>query len=142
MKKYEFTGETKMLGGITLRRIRALISFGSVTAGDVGGWIESEKNLSHASNAWVYGNARVSGEAQVYGAADVLTIGPIGSRSATLTIHPDTTCGVRFTTGCFSGSRDEFVAAVAERHPSGKYRDQYDLAVKLADITIVTAEIK
>lgn len=136
MKKYEFTGETKMLGGITLRRIRALISFGSVTAGDVGGWIESEKNLSHASNAWVSGNARV------YGAADVLTIGPIGSRSATLTIHPDTTCGVRFTTGCFSGSRDEFVAEVAERHPSGKYRDQYDLAVKLADITIVTAEIK
>jgi hypothetical protein len=69
MKKYEFTGETKMLGGITLRRIRALISFGSVTAGDVGGWIESEKNLSHASNAWVLGDAQVYGNAQVSGNA-------------------------------------------------------------------------
>ena len=30
MKKYEFTGETKVMAGVTLKRIRALISFGFV----------------------------------------------------------------------------------------------------------------
>lgn len=47
MKKYEFTGETKVIAGVTLKRIRALISFGFVVKGEIGGFIESEKNLSH-----------------------------------------------------------------------------------------------
>ena len=62
--KYEFTGEKKVVLGITLRRIRALVSFGLVVKGKVGGWIEKEDNLSQVSgDAWVYGNARVSGDA-------------------------------------------------------------------------------
>lgn len=52
-------------GSITLRRIRAVKEFGFIKAGDVGGWIESEKNLSHDDNAWVGGNARVNGDAWV-----------------------------------------------------------------------------
>lgn len=47
MKKYEFTGETKIVVGVTLKRIRALISFGFVVKGEIGGFIEDEKNLSH-----------------------------------------------------------------------------------------------
>lgn len=60
-----------------LFRIKALISFGNVRAGDVGGYIEKEENLSQYGNAWVYGdarvygNARVSGDARVYGNAEV-----------------------------------------------------------------------
>lgn len=57
MKKYEFTGETKIRCGITLHRIRALKDFGVVCAGDIGGWIEKESNLSHEGNCWVYGEA-------------------------------------------------------------------------------------
>ena len=38
--KYEFTGETKIEFGVTLRRIRAKASFGIVTKGDLGGWID------------------------------------------------------------------------------------------------------
>lgn len=54
--KYEFTGETKEVPGGTLKRIRALVTIGlSASAGDVGGWVESEENLSQAS-----GDARVS----------------------------------------------------------------------------------
>jgi len=78
MKKYEFTGETKALdNGVILHRIRALRGFGSVKAGDLGGWIERESNLSHKGNcwvfddAWVFGNALVSGNALVYGYAQV-----------------------------------------------------------------------
>ena len=51
MKKYEFTGEEKEVFGRTLYRIRAVRDFANVHSGDVGGWIESEKNLSHANNA-------------------------------------------------------------------------------------------
>ncbi len=71
MKKYEFTGKTKNSAGVILHQIRALIDFGNVKLGDLGGWIESEKNLSQEGNAWVYDNARVHGDARVYGNAQV-----------------------------------------------------------------------
>lgn len=46
MKKFELTSETKVVWGKTLFRIKALISFGNVTVGDLGGFIEKESNLS------------------------------------------------------------------------------------------------
>ena len=70
-RKYEFTGETRNWVGRTLHRIRAVRDCGDVKAGDLGGWIETESNLSNDGNAWVYGNARVYGDARVYGNADV-----------------------------------------------------------------------
>lgn len=47
-KKYEFTD------GILFHRIRALKDFGDVKKGDFGGCIESEDNLSHEGNCWIY----------------------------------------------------------------------------------------
>lgn len=70
-KKYELTTETKVVDGKTLYRIKALIAFRDVHAGDVGGFVESDTNLSHDGNAWVYDNAWVSGNAWVYGNAKV-----------------------------------------------------------------------
>ena len=65
-RKYEFTGETKNTPwGITVRKIVALRDFGNVEAGETGGWIEKEENLSHGSDCWVYGEARVCDEARV-----------------------------------------------------------------------------
>ncbi len=71
--KYEFAGEEKSFLGITLKRIRAIrdIEKYGVKAGDVGGWIEKEENLSQSGNAWVYGDAQVYGDAWVYGNAQV-----------------------------------------------------------------------
>ena len=69
MKKYELTSETRDFLGRTLYRIKALVSFGDVRAGDLGGWVEGEQNLGQDGNAWVYGNAMVSGNARVYGNA-------------------------------------------------------------------------
>ena len=71
MKKYELTGEVKVKFGVTFKRIRALIDFGNVKKGELGGFIEKEENLSHENNAWVYGNAKVYGDAWVYGNAEV-----------------------------------------------------------------------
>ena len=73
MKKYELTDEIKTVVGHTLHRIRACVDVGNnVKAGDFGGWIESEINLSHdgdawvCDNAWVHGNAVVCDNAVVY----------------------------------------------------------------------------
>ena len=71
MKKYELTTETIQFAGRTLHRIKALRDIGSVKAGELGGWIESEENLSQADNAWVYNNAKVFDKARVYGDAAV-----------------------------------------------------------------------
>jgi predicted acyltransferase (DUF342 family) len=75
-KKYEFTGEVHPKNP-SLKRIRAVRNFGAVKEGDLGGWIESEANLSHSCTCWVsddakvYWDARVYGNVRVYGNAEV-----------------------------------------------------------------------
>lgn len=64
-KKYELTNETINYGGHVLHRIKALINFGDVKAGQLGGWIESENNLSQWGYCWVYQDAKVFGNAKV-----------------------------------------------------------------------------
>lgn len=71
MKKYRLTNETIEVEGHTLHRIEAVRDFGDVKAGDKGGYIESERNLSHNGECWIYGEARVFGAAKVSGAARV-----------------------------------------------------------------------
>ena len=81
-KKYERTGETLWYGGVELHRIRAVRDFTlcngvTVRAGELGGWLEYDGNLSHLGSAWVsgdarvYGSARVCCDAKVYGSARV-----------------------------------------------------------------------
>ena len=72
MKKYELTDEKKTFNGKTLSRIRALRSFGRVSKGDLGGWVEGEMNLSHTNDAWIYDNAAVYDKARVSDDAKVL----------------------------------------------------------------------
>ena len=70
MKKFKLTSEFIVdISGVKLFRIKALIEFGNVKAGDLGGYIEKEENLSHMGDAWVSGDARISGDAQVFGDA-------------------------------------------------------------------------
>ena len=64
-RKYELTNETREFKGRVLHRIRALKDFGSVRAGDLGGWIEKEDNLSQLGACWVFENAQVYGTALV-----------------------------------------------------------------------------
>lgn len=70
MNKYKL-GNRKILSGRLLYRIVALKSFGRIKAGDVGGWVESKKNLSQAGNCWVHDEARVFDDARVYDNAQV-----------------------------------------------------------------------
>lgn len=43
----------------TLYPIEALRDFGHVRKGDVGGYIQSEENLSHEGNCWVHSNCYI-----------------------------------------------------------------------------------
>ena len=168
MKKYEFTGETKtvpfLFKDVTLHRIQAITSFASVVAGELGGWIEKEENLSHKGDAWVYSNAKVCGNAEVRGngvvrgnaevrgdavvsenaevfsVRHVLVIGPIGSRNAFTTFYYDKDNEITVQCGCFIGKIDKFLEKVAQTHgdSKSKYAQVYRKAVELAKLQILT----
>ena len=74
-KKYELTQTTKnfvhMAQEITLYQIRALKSFENIKKGELGGWVESEENLSQEGTSWVSENGKIFGHAEVYGRAKV-----------------------------------------------------------------------
>jgi len=69
-KKYTLirTGKTTVFGR-PLFQVKALFSFGIVRKGELGGFIEKEKNLSQEGKCWVYGDACVCGDACVSGDA-------------------------------------------------------------------------
>ena len=65
-KKYELTDETIKCEGRTLHRIKALRDVNdNVKAGDLGGWVESENNLSQDGKCWIYDEATVFDDARV-----------------------------------------------------------------------------
>ena len=78
-KKYELTNEVMEYDGHILHRIKALKDFTIyfnindklyryyVYKDDLGGWVESEKNLSQKGNCWVCNDSYVIGNAVVSG---------------------------------------------------------------------------
>jgi hypothetical protein len=68
MKKYELVKTDAIeVRDKTLYRIRALQSFATIAAGELGGYIQGEANLSHEGNAWVFDDALVYGKAHLSG---------------------------------------------------------------------------
>ena len=138
-KRWEFTGETKIHFGITLKRIRASAEFilkcGIVIhKGELGGWIEKESNLSGdawvCDNAYVYGNACVCGDARVYGGARVCGDAKVKSSEdycvykniwSSLRCFTYTRSNKMWSVGCFYGTGDELIAkAYKDSEKSGK----------------------
>ena len=142
MKKYELTSETKIVFGHVLYRIKALSSFGYVSAGDLGGFLESEKNLSQNGNAWVSGNAEVYGNAEVSKIGSIFWIGAVGSRNDTATFFRCTDGVIRVTCGCFFGNLDEFAKKVRKTHGDNDHAKVYMLAIDMAKIRISTEKEK
>ena len=156
MKKYELTGEVKVKFGVTFKRIRALIDFGNVKKGELGGFIEKEENLSHENNAWVYDDAWVSGNAEVYddawvygdawvsgnaevsGNADYVLIGRVGSRFGFTTFFRNKNNEIYVSCGCFLGTLAKFRKKVKETHGTDtKYAKVYQAAADLAEMQIL-----
>jgi len=65
IKRYELTQNRDNQG---LYQIRAILDnpLWNVKAGDVGGWVESENNLSQEGMGWISEGASVQGEALVH----------------------------------------------------------------------------
>ena len=87
MKKYEINSEN---------RVVALINFGNVKIGDVGGFIGSEKNLSHYGLCWVFGNAQVFGNAWVFGECSKTPVVISGLKYPITIIDSDLRVGCQF----------------------------------------------
>ena len=134
--------------GCKLYRIKALKDFHNVIEGEVGGYIESERNLSHEGDAWVCGNARVSDSARVSGDAwvsgdarvcgdawvlnrrSVVWFSNVGTENGTLTVYCGKN-GLIATRGCFTGSVEEFLAKSSEVHDE-KTKREYELLIEVA----------
>lgn len=82
-KKYRLTTETMCFDGVTLHRIQALKDFGNVEAGELGGWIECERNLSQSGNCWIAMEAKVYDGAEI-GDNAVLTRKAIACGNSTI----------------------------------------------------------
>ena len=128
MKKYEFTGETKVVDGITLNRIRAIRDFGNVKAGDIGGWIAKEENLSHEGEAEVCGSAEVCGEAKVTVISDYIVFKNWWSSGRYFTW---TRSNDMWRVGCFYGTGEELIKkAYEDSEISGR---EYERIVKYVE---------
>ena len=154
MKKFELTSESIVKFGKTLYRIRALVAFGDVKEGELGGFLEKEENLSQDGDAWVCENATVSGDATVCGNAIVrgdatvsgdawvfktshyLVIGPMGSRNGFTTFFRTKNLFIGVSCGCFRGNVDEFIKKVKETHGDNKHAKTYLTAAELAKMQI------
>ena len=143
MKKFELTSEFVTFLGKKLFRIKALVAFGDVAEGELGGFIEKENNLDQSGDAWVYGdarvygNARVSGDAWVYGNArvqccrDYSAASCFGSENRTTTFFRTKDNGISVRCGCFYGTLEEFREKVKERHGDSRLAKEY---LMLADL--------
>ena len=139
MKKFELTSETKInIFGKKLFRIKALISFADVEAGETGGWVEKEGNVNQSGNAWVYGDAKVSGnawvsgDAKVSGDADYTTIHGFGTQFRTTTFFRCKDKKVRVACGCFFGTIPEFREQVKNTR-KGKIAEEYLMIADLME---------
>lgn len=152
-KKYRLTEETKEWCGRTLHRIEALKDFGDVKAGDKGGWIAKEENLSHQGDAWVYGEARVSdsacvsGSARVSGSAWVCDWARVSDSADYIVFKNWWSSGRYFTwtrsnnmwkVGCFYGTGEELIKkAYADSEKSGR---EYERIVKYVESILADEE--
>ena len=157
MKKFELTSESIVnIFGKKLFRIKALVEFGNVKEGELGGFVEKEENLSHEGNAWVsgdarvfgnawvsgdarvFGNAWVSGDARVFGDAwvfgnaDYATVKGFGTEYRTTTFFKCKDGVTRVRCGCFYGDLEEFRKQVKNTR-EGKIAEEYLMIADLME---------
>ena len=135
MKKFELTNEfITNTFGTKLFRIRALVEFGDVEAGELGGYVEKESNLGHDDNAWVYGDAQVSGDARVCGNGDYAYAHGFGSVNRTTTFFRLKDGGVGVRCGCFYGTLAQFRDKIRETHGETKKAQEYLMLADLMEL--------
>ena len=137
MKKFELTAEfVTNVFGKKLFRIKALVAFGNVEKGELGGFIEKEDNLSHSGNAWVSGNAQVSGD------ADYAVVTGFGRYFRATTFFRCKDKILRVQCGCFYGDLAQFRKIVKKTHGYSKYAKEYLAIADLMELHFSDEEEK
>lgn len=84
-KKYELVDTGNLyVEKMRIYRVRALRDFGDVKKGDLGGFVQSEKNLSHRGNCWIYDDAIVCDNSFVGGNGKVKGTSKLHTNSAVI----------------------------------------------------------
>lgn len=81
---FNYTCVCRIEHRVKLYRIRALIDFNDIKAGDLGGYVESYNNLSQKGNCWVYDNAKIYSHASVYHHAKIKNVAQVGGNAEVL----------------------------------------------------------
>lgn len=150
--KYEFTGKTKTYGAVTVRQIRR------TSDNRLGGWLESQSNLSHAGSCWVsrnasvYGYARVYGDAQIMGAACVCDCADIGHTAKvsnqarvgghTTMLQNSVVSGNAILDGHVELRQDVTVTGQAELHGTVRLRGHFGNTVTVSGNVRITGELR
>ena len=119
--------------GIKLFQIKCTRNIKWAKIGDLGGWVESEKNLS-GDDAWVSGDARVSGDAEVSGNDNHCGFDCFGSCNRHTHAYITKSKEVEITCGCFRGSIKEFEEQIHKKHFGTIYEKQYMAIVNVIKI--------
>lgn len=106
--------------------LKHLFLFGPISAGEKGGWVEKEENLSQSGNAYVSGNACVCDN------ADYTTIHGFGTQFRTTTFFRCKDKEIRVSCGCFFGTISEFREQV-KRTRKGKIAEEYLMIADLME---------
>ena len=130
--------------GHTLYRIEALKDFSDVKKGDKGGFVESEENLSHNGDCWVYGDAKVCGDAIIYGRAEVGGDAKVADNADYIVFKNWWSSGRYFTwtrsnnmwrVGCFHGTGEKLITkAYRDSELSGR---EYERVVKYVETILI-----
>lgn len=170
MKKFELTTESiTNEAGKKLFRIKALIDFGDVKAGELGGYVEKEGNVSQDDNAWVSGdaevfgnakvsdnalvfgdarvsgdalisgNARVSGDAWVSDNADYALVQGFGIKFRCTTFYRGKNKKIMVNCGCFHGDLEGFRKQVKKTR-NGKIAKEYLMVADLMEYHFVSED--
>ena len=122
-----YIGPTARVSGTAQVSENAHVSGNAQVSGDawVFGAAQVYGDAQVSGDARVFWNARVLGDARISSGADILCFSGVGRDFATLTAHKDSECVVRVTRGCFSGTLEEFLAAVWKTHGRRKAGQEY-----------------
>lgn len=86
-------------------------------------------------NASVYGYSRISGDAQVEYDSDYCAFNHVGSENGTLTVCKSQSGALLAARGCFSGTLDEFEAAVS-KNSTAQIQKEYELLIEFARLRL------
>lgn len=143
-KKYEFTGETLQVEGHILKRIRYLKKSVFFNLRQLGGWIESESNLSHEGECCVLNDAMVFGSAIVKDNARVSLYGMVKDnaqlRDSSIVSDDAIVCGDTILTNVATVIDNSYVCFYADKN-YGKPNIHGDSLISGATVIKATGQI-